>query len=180
MAYLNSDLVMPQSPDSDLEEILNEILKRECPKEVTEARAISTTMLEDKETLDMIGAHYSMHTSFDRKENPSILDGGTPVLEPEKLVELIKRRNSKYDKMTTKIYTAMYYLSSHYAYRKEYPNSCPGTKWSAVRDAVFKRNQFWDSSSEDENEAISIYKRMQAEAGLEWQYHADFLAKLPY
>ena len=155
---------MPQSLYSNLQEILDRTLEEWCPEVISEAQEISMIMLEDGETLGMLGAYYSMNMSF---ENQTTIARQEPALGPKYLVEVIKRRNPGYDKLNFQICTAMYNLSCHSSYQKKYPNSCRGQKWRAVGDAVSKRCWDWDSNNEDEKKAIDIYRRMVKKAGVE-------------
>ena len=148
-----------------VDEIQDRALKRDCPNVIPEARAISTIMLEDGKTLDMLGAYYNMNRSFELEEKIGRYER---ELGPTKLVEVIKKRNpGGYDNLAFQICTAMYMLSYHLSYQKKYPDSCRGKKWRAVGQAVSERGWFWDYNNEDEKEAVSIYRQMVGEAGLE-------------
>lgn len=164
MAYLNSDSVMPQSLDPNLQETLDETLKRDCPEVIPEARAISMIMLEDGETLDRLGVYYNLNHASEGYEK---MGRSERELGPTRLVEVIKKRNpAGYDKLNFQICTAMYLLSSDFWYQKKYPKSCQGEKWRAVGKPLAERGWYWDHTIEDEKEAISIYKQMVKEAGL--------------
>ena len=154
---------MPQSLDPNLQEALDDLLESDCPELKPEARAIWTIMLEDGKTLDMLGVYYSMNLSFEYQEE---IYRSERALGSQKFVEIIRRRNPAYDKLTFKICTAMYHLSGHPSYEGRYPNSCRGEKWRAIGAAVNRRGYCWDHTNEDEEEAISIYRQMVKEAGL--------------
>lgn len=94
---------MPQSLDSNLQEILDRALEEWCPEVISEDQEISMIMLEDGETLDMLGAYYSMNMSF---ENQTTIARQEPALGPKYLVEVIKRRNPGYDKLNFSISTS--------------------------------------------------------------------------
>lgn len=154
---------MPPTLDANLQEILEEYLKLYCPDVKPAARAISMIMLEDGKTLDMLGAYYNLNRYFKLQEKAGHHDR---ELGLENLVGVIKKRNpGKYDKLNSQICTAMYRLSCDFSCQKQHPNSCRGSKWRAVGDAVFDRS-CWDLNNEDEKEAVTTYRQMVKDAGL--------------